>query len=50
MKNKRKIIKVPIPQEIWDADISICNIIMGRDILGAWMKSVKNVVNQCYEK
>tara|TARA_R110000868_G_scaffold145231_1_gene365368 strand:+ start:791 stop:952 length:162 start_codon:yes stop_codon:yes gene_type:complete len=47
MSKERKIIKVPIPKEIWDADMSLCNIIMGRDIVGAWMKSVVDVVKQC---
>ena len=27
MSKERKIIKVPIPKEIWDADMSLCNII-----------------------
>lgn len=46
MKNKR-IIKVQVPKEIWDADMSLCNILFGRrDIMGAWMKSIKNVINQ----
>ncbi len=47
MSKERKIIKVPIPKEIWDADMSLCNIIMRRHILGAWMKSVVDVVKQC---
>ena len=47
MSKERKIIKVPIPKEIWDADMSLCNIIMGRDILGDWMKSVVDAVKQC---
>ena len=46
-KKERKIIKVPIPKEIWDADMSLCNIIMGRDIMGSWLKSVVDVVKQC---
>ena len=46
-KKERKIIKVPIPKEIWDADASLCNLIMGRDIMGTWMKSVVDVVKQC---
>ncbi len=46
MNKERKIIKVPIPKEIWDADMSLCNIIMGRDIVRAWMKSVLDAVNQ----
>ena len=46
MSKERKIIKVPIPKEIWDADMSLYNIIMGRDILGAWMKSIVNVISQ----
>ena len=47
MRKKIKIIKVPIPKEIWDADMSLCNIIMGRHIMGTWMKSVVDVVKQC---
>mgnify|MGYP003680338087 FL=1 len=49
MMKERKIIKVPIPKEIWDADMSLCNIIMGRDILGDWMKSVVVEVKQCHK-
>lgn len=46
MKNKR-IIKVEVPKEIWDADMSIWNVLFGRrDIMGAWMNSIKNVINQ----
>jgi hypothetical protein len=45
-ETERKIIKVPIPKGIWDADMSLYNIIMGRDILGAWMKSIVNVISQ----
>lgn len=47
MSKERKIIKVPIPKEIWDADMSLCNRIIGRDIVGAWMKSVLDTVKQC---
>jgi hypothetical protein len=47
MNKEKKIIKVPIPKEIWDADASLCNLIMGRDIMGTWMKSVVDVVKQC---
>ena len=46
MSKKRKIIKVPIPKEIWDADMSLCNRLMGRDIMGAWLKSIVDVINQ----
>ena len=42
MKEQR-IIKVQIPKEIWDAHMSIFNF---RDIVGAWMKSIDDVVNQ----
>ena len=49
MSNKRKIIKVPIPKEIWDADRSLCNIIMGRYIVGSWIKSTLNTVKQCHK-
>ena len=49
MSKERKIIKVPIPKEIWDADRSLCNIIMGRDnIVEAWVKSTLNIVKQCH--
>ena len=49
MRKKIKIIKVPIPKEIWDADRSLCNIIMGRDIVGAWVESTLNTVKQCHK-
>jgi hypothetical protein len=43
----RKIIKVEVPKEIWDADMSFWNVLFGRrDIVGAWMKSVVDVINQ----
>ena len=42
----RKIIKVKVPKEIWDADLSWWNVLMGRDIMGAWMKSINKVVKQ----
>jgi hypothetical protein len=43
----RKIINVEVPKEIWDAEQSIWNVIfMRRDIMGAWMESIKDVVNQ----
>jgi hypothetical protein len=42
MKEQR-VIKVPVPKEIWDAHMSIFNF---RDIVGAWMKSIDDVVNQ----
>ncbi len=40
----KKIIKIEVPKELWDADMSIWN--WRRDILGAWMKSIVEVVNQ----
>lgn len=43
MKNK-KIIKVDVPKELWDADMSIWN--WNRDILGAWMNSVRQIIKQ----
>ena len=49
MSKERKIIKVPIPKEIWDADMSLYNIIMGRDIVGAWIKSTLTAVKQCHK-
>jgi hypothetical protein len=49
MKNKR-IIKVEVPKEIWDADVSIWNVLfMRKDIMGAWMKSIVEVVKQTHE-
>lgn len=45
--NNRQVIKVEVPKEIWDADMSIWNVLFGRrDIMGAWMKSIVSVVNQ----
>ena len=40
----RKVIKVEVPKDIWDADMSICN--WRRDIMGSWMKSIKDVIKQ----
>ena len=43
----QKVINVEVPKEIWDADQSIWNVIfMRKDIMGAWMESIKDVVNQ----
>ena len=48
MKIKR-IIKVEVPKEIWNADMSIQNVLfMRKDIMGAWMKSIVEVVKQKY--
>ncbi len=48
MKNKR-IIKVEVPKEIWDVDMSIWNVLfMRKDLIGAWMKSIVEVVKQKY--
>jgi hypothetical protein len=41
---KERIIYVEVPKEIWDAHNSIWN--WRRDIIGAWVKSIKDVVNQ----
>jgi len=44
---ERRIIKVEVPKEIWDVDMSIWNILFGRrDIMGAWMNSIVDVVKQ----
>ena len=40
----RKVVKVEVPKDIWDADISIWN--WKRDIMGSWMKSIKDVIKQ----
>lgn len=45
MKEQR-VIKVEVPKEIWDAHMSIFNFLNFRDIIGAWMKSIDDVVNQ----
>jgi hypothetical protein len=42
----KKIIYVEVPKEIWDAEMSIWNMFTERNIIGAWMKSIKDVVNQ----
>lgn len=48
MKNKR-IIKVEVPKEIWDVDMSIWNVLfMRKDLIGVWMKSIVEVVKQKY--
>lgn len=44
----KKIIKVEVPKELWDADMSIWN--WNRDILGAWMRSVRDVIQQLNDK
>lgn len=47
----RKIIKVEVPKEIWDADMSIWNILFGRrDIMGTWMRSIQDVIQQLNNK
>jgi hypothetical protein len=44
---KRRIIEVEVPKEIWDADMSIWNILFGRrDIMGAWMKSIVDTISK----
>ena len=47
MSKETKIIKVPVPKEIQNAHMSLCNRIMGRDIMGTWLKSVVGAVEQC---
>jgi len=44
----KRIIKVEVPKEIWDASMSIWNC--RRDIMGAWMKSISDVVKQLEDK
>mgnify|MGYP006272098805 FL=1 len=46
----RRVIKVEVPQEIWDADLSWWNILMGRDLVGAWMKSIRVTIEQLNKK
>ena len=45
---KRRIIKVQVPKEIWDADMSIWN--WRRNIFEAWAKSIVDVVKQLEDK
>jgi hypothetical protein len=42
----RKLVTVEVPKEIWDAELSIYNIYRGRKVMKAWMKSLKQVVDQ----
>jgi hypothetical protein len=49
-KSKRRIIQVPVPKEIWDAHMSIWNMFANRDIIGAWMRSVQDTINQMNKK
>ena len=46
----RKVIKIEVPQEIWDADLSWWNTLMGRDLVKAWMKSIRETVEQLNNK
>ena len=46
----RKVIKIEVPQEIWDADLSWWNALIGRDLVGAWMKSIRETVEQLNNK
>jgi hypothetical protein len=39
---KQRVIKVEVPKEIWDAHMSIWN--WRRDIMGAWMKSIQELI------
>lgn len=42
---KQRVIKVEVPKEIWNADMSFWNIVfMRKDIMGAWMKSIQEVI------
>jgi hypothetical protein len=43
MENRR-IIKVEVPKEIWDADMSIFNC--NRSLVRAWMESIQDVISQ----
>ena len=44
MNKERRVVKVEVPKEIWDAHMSIRN--WRRDIMGAWMKSITDVIKQ----
>ena len=48
MNKERRIINVEVPKEIWDAHMSIWN--WRRDIMGAWMHSIKDVIKQMQKK
>jgi hypothetical protein len=43
---KEKIIYVEVPKEIYDAHMSIWSSLLNRDVFGAWMKSIRDVMNQ----
>jgi len=44
MSKDRRVIKVQVPKEIWNAHMSIWN--WRRDIMGAWMNSILDVIKQ----
>jgi hypothetical protein len=46
MKQKQRVIEVPVPKEIWDADMSICSLITGTQVMKAWMDSIQNAIKQ----
>lgn len=48
--NNKRVIQIPVPKEIWDAQMSFCNMFMNRDILGAWMKSVTEAIKNSNSK
>ena len=45
---KKKIIYVEVPKEIWDAQMSIWN--WKKDIMGAWARSIQEVIKQVKTK
>ena len=41
----RRVIKAQVPQEIWDADQSWWNALTGRHLVAAWIKSIREIIN-----
>lgn len=48
--NNKRVIKTPVPKEIWDAHMSFCNMFMNKDILGTWMDSVTKAIKDSNSK
>ncbi len=44
---RRRIIKVEVPKEIWDADMSIFRIFSSKSLVKAWMESIDKTIKLC---
>lgn len=47
---KRRIIKVEVPKEIWDADMSICRIFSRDSLVKVWMESIDKTIKLCQKR